>query len=61
VKKLTDIKFGGHIVDTLNTPRFFADIVSRTSLDHKTLQRALDSLMKHGHITKSVRGEWRKL
>ena len=59
--KIQDIKFGEHVLGSLDVPRFFADLVNKTSLDHKTLQRTLDKLRKHGYVARSSREEWCKV
>jgi len=60
MKNLDDIKFGRNVMNALETPGFFADLANRTSLDHKTLQRTLAKLTKHGYIVKTTRGEWQR-
>lgn len=57
-KPLDKIKYGEKIVSCLTKPMFFDDIRRFTSLDAKTLQTALNRLVKHGYLEKDSKGLW---
>ena len=59
-KPLDKLKHGDKIVNALDNPLFFAELVKATSLDTKTLQAALARLKKNGYISQASSGVWKK-
>lgn len=57
-KDLTQIKHSQKILDTLTSPKLFAQIYCATSIDQRTVQDSLAQLVKHGYCSRDEYGRY---